>query len=132
VPQVARFLADHPEGVDPNAFGPLIHECKEFVEFTGKTGDVVLLHPFMMHASSSNPSGRARFITNPPVSFTAPMNFNRANWNDHSLVEKAVLRGLGVERLDFQPTAPREAIVPERVRRQQKMLEEQQARLGKP
>jgi hypothetical protein len=131
VAHVARFLANHPEGVDPNAFGPLVQQCKEFVEFTGQTGDVVLMHPFMIHASSFNPSGRARFITNPPVSFTAPMNFNRAHWDEHSLVEKAVLRGLGVEQYDFRPTAPREAIVPERVRRQQKMLEEQQERLGK-
>ncbi len=34
-------------------------------------------------------------------------------------MEQAVLRGLGVDRLDFAPTAPRENVVPERVRRQQ-------------
>jgi hypothetical protein len=33
-------------------------------------------------------------------------------------VERAVLRGLGVERLDFRPTGPREQVVPERVRLQ--------------
>jgi hypothetical protein len=69
-------------------------------------------------------------MTNPPVALKAPMNFNRANPDEFSLVERAVLRGLGVERLDFQPTVPRERIVPERVRRQQQMLEEQKARLG--
>jgi len=36
-----------------------------------------------------------------------------------SLVEQAVLRGLGVDRLDFVPAAPRENVVPERIRRQQ-------------
>jgi hypothetical protein len=127
---VARYLVEHPEGVLPDSFGHLIAHCNEFLELTGQTGDVALLHPFMLHAASGNPSGRARFMTNPPVALRAPMNFNRANPDEFSLVERAVLRGLGVERLDFQPTVPRERIVPERVRRQQQMLEEQKARLG--
>ena len=37
--------------------------------------------------------------------------------------------GLGLERLDFCITGERERIVPERVRRQQKMLEEQKKRM---
>jgi hypothetical protein len=48
-----------------------------------------------------------------------PMNFHRPHAEDFSLVEQAVLRGLGVDRLNFVPTAPRENVVPERVRRQQ-------------
>ena len=58
------------------------------------------------------------------------MNFNRENPDDFSLVEKAVLKGLGVERLDFKPTRPRERVVPARVARQKKMLKEQKRRLG--
>lgn len=131
VPLIARHLAAHPEGALPNETGGhLISECKEFMELTGNTGDVVLLHPFILHASSQNPSGRPRFITNPPVRLKEPMNFNRDNPEDFSLVEQAILNALDVERYDFQPTAPREAVVPERVRRQQKMLEEEKARLG--
>ena len=45
-------------------------------------------------------------------------------------MELAVLRGLGKDRLDFKPTAPRERLVPERVQRQKKMLEEQKKRLA--
>ena len=136
VPLVARHLAAHPEGILPTKDSPvplgshLIGECKEFLELTGETGDVVLIHPFMLHASSQNPSGRPRFITNPPVTLNEPMNFNRDNPDDFSLIERAVLNALGVERHDFQPTHPREAVVPERVRRQQKMLEDEKARLG--
>lgn len=129
--RIARHLAAHPEGVLPGETGShLIHECEEFMEVTGKTGDVALLHPFMLHASSQNPSGRPRFMTNPTVMLKEPMNFNRENPDDFSLVERLVLDALGVERYDFQPSAPRERIVPERVRRQQKMLEEEQARLN--
>ena len=45
-------------------------------------------------------------------------------------MERAVLRGLDVDRLDFVPTAPRERIVSEGAKRKQKMLEEEQARLA--
>ena len=106
---VARYLADHPEGVDPSFdFGSLIGQCQEFVEVTGEVGDFIILHPYMLHASSNNHSRTVRFMTNPPVVLKEPMNFNRANPDDFSLIELATLHGLGVERYDFRPTAPRE------------------------
>lgn len=130
VQYVAQHLYAHPEGVLPSGFRGIIDRCKDFVEITGNAGDVVLLHPFILHAASQNPSKRARFITNPPVSLKEPMNFNRENPEDFSPVELAVLRGLGKERLDFKPTAPRERIVPARIKRQQEMLAEQKRRLA--
>jgi hypothetical protein len=131
VPVLARFLAEHPEGVLPKEFPrqELIGQCREFVEATGELGDVYLLHPYVLHAKSQNLLGLPRLITNPPVHLREPMDFNRADPADFSPVELAVLRGLGVERLDFRPTAPRERVVPERVARQQKMLAEEKARL---
>jgi hypothetical protein len=131
VPRIARHLAAHPEGLLPNETGShLIHECEQFIEVTGSAGDVFLLHPFILHASSQNPSGRPRFMTNPTVILKEPMDFNREDPSEISPVERVVLNALGVERYDFQPTHPREAIVPDRVRRQQKMMEEEQARLN--
>lgn len=135
VAPVARLLAAHPEGVLPGgapeaSFGSLIHQCREFIELTGRIGDVVLIHPFILHASSQNHSGKPRFITNPPISLKEPMQFNRRNPADYSPVERAILRGLEVDHLDFQPTAPRERIVSEGMKRKQKMLEEEQARLA--
>ena len=129
---IARYLVNYPEGLVPKeaAFGTMIAQCENFVEATGKAGDVYLLHPYILHSASRNPSGRARFITNPAVSFKEPMNFNRENPKDYCLVEQAILRALDVDRLDFQITHERERITPERVARQQKMLEEQKARLG--
>jgi hypothetical protein len=135
VAHVARLLAAHPEGVMPSgapeaSFSSLIHQCREFVELTGSVGDVALIHPFVLHASSQNHSGRARFITNPPISLKEPMRFDRQNAADFSPVEQAILRGLGVERLEFHPAAPRERLVSEGMKRKQKMLEEEQARLA--
>lgn len=106
---VARYLADHPEGVDPSFdFGSLIEKCTEFEEVTGEVGDFIILHPYMLHASSNNHSQVVRFMTNPPVVLKEPMNFNRADPAEFSLIERATLYGLGVDRYDFRPTAPRE------------------------
>jgi hypothetical protein len=111
---VARFLAEHPEGVLPADFdyAELIGRCHDFVELTGEFGDVVLLHPYMLHATSQNVLGIPRIITNPPLALRRPMVFNRS---DPALTERAVLRGLGVDRLDFAPTAQRQEVVPQRV-----------------
>jgi hypothetical protein len=58
------------------------------------------------------------------------MRFDRDDPAEHSPVERAVLRALGVERLDYRPSAPREDVVPERVRRQERMREQEEARLA--
>ncbi|MFZ4508049.1 MAG: hypothetical protein ACOYON_10185, partial [Fimbriimonas sp.] len=114
IPVMAKYLADQPEGVLPNGFGfqDRIAECHDFEEATGGAGDVWLLHPFMLHAVSQNILRVPRIITNPPVSLREPMQFNRPDPKDFSPVEQVVLNALGVDRLDFQPTMPRERIVP--------------------
>ena len=129
---IARFLADHPEGVLPRGYDykEMMAQCDEFIEFTGECGDVVLLHPYMLHSGSQNMLREPRFLTNPPLFLKEPMNFNRDNKEDFSLIELAVLKALGVERLDYKPTAPREEVIPERVLRQRAMLEEEKKRLA--
>jgi hypothetical protein len=129
VPAVARYLLDHPEGCEPGAFGGLISGCSEMIEATGKTGDVFLIHPFMLHSASPNPSGRPRYITNPPVGLKAPMNFNRSLPDDFSLVEEAVLHALGVDRLNFQISSERETYHTDFRKERDRMLVEEKARL---
>jgi hypothetical protein len=132
VAPVARLLERRREGVLPDEFpyDELFAQCSTFVETTGRLGDVVLMHPYMLHASSQNHRGTARFITNPPIALREPLRFDRDDPAEHSPVERAVLRALGVDRLDYRPTAPREDVVPERVRRQERMREEEEARLA--
>jgi len=128
VPVIAKFLADHPEGVLPGGFDfkALIGQCREFEEATAEAGDVYLLHPFLLHAASQNPLRKIRIITNPPVHLTAPMKFDGLS---PTPVEQGVLHGLGVDTYEFEATAPRERVVPERVKRQQRLMEEERARL---
>ena len=108
---VARHLAEHPEGIPFSAWDApsLIRQCHEFEELTGDAGDFIILHPFILHASSQNVLGVPRIISNPPIVLKEPMNFNRPNPDDFSLLERATLHALGVDRLDFHPTAPRQA-----------------------
>ena len=107
---IAEYLNSNREGLHPfeGGFGKFIDQCSDFRELTGKAGDVVIMHPYMLHASSQNHSGNVRFITNPPVALNEPMNFNRENVDDFSPVEQVVLNALGVERLDFKIEGERE------------------------
>ena len=109
---IARMLAEHPEGIPAKDFDfqAIISQCTQFEELTGNAGDFVILHPFMLHASSQNVIRQPRFMSNPPIVLKEPMNLNRENADDFSLLERATLHYLGLERLDFQPAAPREAI----------------------
>lgn len=106
---IARYLAQHPEGVHPNGFPrqQIMRECPQRIEATGNAGDVYLMHPYMLHTQWLNPHRKIRCIDNAVFQFAEPMSFNRANPEDFSLVELAVLRGLGVERYDFKPTRER-------------------------
>jgi hypothetical protein len=148
---VANYLSKHPEGVRPckQAFVPSnstfkepkddsgywsaldnIKQCSKFVELTGEVGDVVLMHPLMLHSASKNHLRLARVITNPPVSLKLPFVFSRENEDDYSLVEKKTLKALGKTRSDFKPTTTRKRIVPARMAAQKVMEEEQRKRLA--
>jgi hypothetical protein len=136
VPHVARYLAAHTGGVNPVEFPTqsFVDPCVDFIEATGQVGDVFLMHPYMVHASSFNHSQLVRVITNPPIALKEPMRFKRDNPADYSVVERAVLRGLGVSErdgYDFQATGPRERVIPERERIQQKMKQDEDQRMAK-
>ncbi|TFK41320.1 hypothetical protein BDQ12DRAFT_647253 [Crucibulum laeve] len=148
---IANYLAAHPEGVlptglsftpsnsqyekkeeDPGYWSMLkeIKTCKNFVEMVGEVGDVVLMHPLMMHSASKNHLREPRIITNPPVSLKEPFNFARDDPNEYSLVERKTLKELNVDKLEFTITTERRRIVPARVLAQQKMIEEEKKRLA--
>lgn len=152
IDMIAKYLVAHPEGVIPEdrTFRPAylqgtadqfrghpgfwshleeIKKCEKFVELTGETGDVVLMHPLMMHSASKNVLRVPRVITNPPVSVREPFNFSRDDPSEYSLVERKTLKALGVDRLDFEPMAERREIVPKRVLIQRAMLEAEKKRL---
>jgi hypothetical protein len=162
IPVMARFLFSHPEGVlpTPMSFTPnippyndvsavptheqgrtvsgfthhldQIQECQQFAEMTGEIGDVILLHPLMMHSRAPNLTRALRVITNPPVALKEPFKFSTKRGHTLSLVEKKTMAALGAgeERLpEWEITSERRRVVPERVRIQEKLLEEERNRL---
>ncbi|KAI1404069.1 hypothetical protein F4819DRAFT_175092 [Hypoxylon fuscum] len=148
IPKVAQQLAAHPEGVSPRMIPrghPDMRESNlewyinivqgvqddEFVEATGNVGDVYLLHPLMMHSATSNARRAIRIITNPPVSIKEPFCFDRENEEDYSLVERKTMAAVGgAEKLKgWKTTMPRERVVPERIRIQEAMKQEELKRL---
>jgi hypothetical protein len=111
-------------------FCDLVQNCNEFHEMTGNVGDVILMHPFMLHSASRNGLRHLRIITNPPVAVKQPFNFTRESVDDYSLVELKTLDMLGKERLpDWKIKGEREFVVPERVRRQAEMKKKELERL---
>lgn len=120
---VARLLAQHPEGIHPDTVMSYIHPhmvktCRRFEELTGEAGDMVIMHPYMVHRVAGNPSGRPRFAQFPSIQLARPMQFARAEPSDYSLAELVVLKELGrLTRFDFATEAdyaafPREDITP--------------------
>jgi hypothetical protein len=84
----------------------------------------------MLHSASNNKLRELRVITNPPVSLKEPFRFDRENSREYSAVERKTLSALGKDSLNgWKITHGRDKIVPERVKRQQAMKLEEQARL---
>jgi len=74
---ISQYLLAHPEGIEPWLgtggarfdFQTRLKECGDnFVELIGDVGDVILMHPLMMHSASKNNKRVPRIITNPAVS----------------------------------------------------------------
>lgn len=110
--KVARLLVNSSQGLDPRQFTLLYKECRDFVELTGEAGDVVLCHPYMIHAPSPKTQDSVRLLTNPPIALLEPMQFNRQHPAEFSPLEHSILRSLGVDRLEFNQDRQREQFDP--------------------
>ncbi|KAH8703909.1 hypothetical protein BGW36DRAFT_93739 [Talaromyces proteolyticus] len=146
IPLLAKYLHDHPEGVSPRMvprgqkpppdnndgfYSGLIQQCHDFREMTGNAGDVVLMHPLMVHSASINSLRIPRIITNPPVSLKEPFNFDREDPRQYSMVEQKTLQALGVDQLrGWRIVGGREDVVPERLLAQAEMKKKELERLA--
>ena len=93
----ARILAAaEPAGLSPTELTVKVNQTPPVrpVEMTGRAGDVVLLHPFMLHARSANTGKSVRFICNPCVTLKDDMNLKRENPDDYSPVELSIVNAI--------------------------------------
>lgn len=112
-------------------FCDIVQSCSEFHEMTGSVGDVILMHPLMLHSASRNSLRNLRIITNPPVALKEPFNFDRGESKDYSLVELKTLSALGKPEglKGWSIKGERQEVIPERVRRQEEMKRKELERL---
>lgn len=109
----AQILCDHePRGLKGKALSRMVHDYVEendlfeIVEINGKAGDVMLTHPFLLHARSKNLGNKGinsvRFMCNPNVELKCSMRFPRRieklknlhakiKYKDLSVLETSVL-----------------------------------------
>jgi hypothetical protein len=95
--EVARIAADtgfqaNDDDVALRALDPTQH--LPVVQITARAGDVLLMHPFTLHGSSSNITKQVRIAANRPISLFEPMNFKRNDPSLYSPVEWAVIGAL--------------------------------------
>lgn len=117
---VAELLASRPDGIDPtelkDPIGQILGRCTDIRSVTGTQGTILFAHPFLVHAASVNTSSTPRVISNTSVMLREPMRFDRSD-DAFTDVERATLRLLSVDRLDFRPTGSRQKVVSEREKR---------------
>lgn len=82
VGELTRRVLAHPDAL------------RTVVEANGRAGDIVLLHPFMLHARSPNTGTSVRFLCNPCIRLNEPMNLQRSAPAEYSPVEQAILNAL--------------------------------------
>lgn len=93
---VARRMAETP-GLDLNdeqLMAEVMGETRETHEVTGKAGDVVFMHPLLLHTGSFNHSNRIRWLSNPTIYTSETLKLERRD-GDYSPVERAIRRALG-------------------------------------
>ncbi|GII05547.1 phytanoyl-CoA dioxygenase family protein [Planobispora takensis] len=96
---VPKLLQPHGEqGVEFFELGPLVEAAsahRPVVHATGRAGDVFVCHPFLVHAAQEHTGTRPRFMSQPPLLPTGPLELDRPD-GAHSPVEQAIRLGLGL------------------------------------
>ena len=64
------------------------------IEVTGNAGDIIFIHPFTLHGSSTNLSNRVRIAANKGINLHEKLNLSRENPNEYSPVEMAIVKAL--------------------------------------
>jgi hypothetical protein len=115
---------------DTPFYSDIMKKCSDFHQMTGKVGDVVLLHPLMLHSISVNSLRNPRVITNPPVALKHPFKFDRDDPSKYSLVEKKTLEMLGRDRLSgWKIKGKRGFVLPQRLKDKGRSSESEVERL---
>jgi hypothetical protein len=94
--RTALVLARHPEGIERlDLIREVLREpLGDFHEVTGAAGDVVLAHPFLFHNRGMKHGGPPRIISNTEATLREPMQLERVDPSDYSVLELSIRRAL--------------------------------------
>ncbi len=91
----ARILAEAgPDGLEREELIPHVITATQHLpvrELTGNNGDLLIMHPWVVHSSSLNTSEHFRIAANKHIALYSPMNFMRNKRSDYSLAELTVV-----------------------------------------
>ena len=75
-PRVARrLLQGEADFTGKDEAASLVRKCSDFEEVTGRAGDILLLHPFLLHSPTTNRSDVVRVLANPMIRVNSPLHF---------------------------------------------------------
>jgi hypothetical protein len=94
--RTARVLARHKGGIlHRDLFREVLSQpLGNFHEITGNAGDVVLAHPFLFHTRGFKRRGPPRIISNTEASLVQPLQLDRQNPLEYSVLELSILGAL--------------------------------------
>ena len=101
----AQILAEaEPDGLDEHELCRRVIPLTKHlpvIEITGNAGDIIFIHPFTLHGSSTNTSNRVRIAANKCISLFEKLNIYRDNQDDYSIVELSIINSLNNKKLDI-------------------------------
>ena len=62
----------------------------DIIEVIGNIGDIILMHPLVLHARSKNLSKNVRFLCHPNISLKKTLNFNKL-YSDMTILEQTTI-----------------------------------------
>jgi len=71
------------------------------VEITGNAGDIIFIHPFTLHGSSTNLSKRVRIAANKCISLSEKLNLCRDDQENYSPVELTIIKSLRKNKVAY-------------------------------
>ncbi len=99
----AQILAEaEPDGLDEYELCRRVISATKHLpldEVTGNAGDIIFIHPFTLHGSSTNVSKRVRIAANKCISLHQPLDFERFDDKNYSPVEIAIVKALRKEKV---------------------------------
>ena len=91
---IKKIIESGMKGITAEKLAIILRETSEnefnVIEIIGNIGDVILMHPLVLHARSKNLGGNVRFLCHPNLTLKKPMDFNQS-YSDMTILEQTTI-----------------------------------------